>query len=480
MTREQNNYFLPLLLLLDAASLLIAYCIAAPLACSIGGCPSQTPQAFIADLPGVWGSYLHIAPLVLIMPLLFLVITGSYRSTGTRAVRRIIQPTGAAVAVSAFCLLGLHVLYPVLDEVRFFLLLFLPLAWVGFIAARLVISWIIRTAPPDSSLVQHVLIIGTDESALAAADLLQKQCPWGVRLAGYLSTDLTDVGSVIGPAVVLGTLENFDEVINSRVIDGVLLISGLTDTDAIRGLSLKCETLGLDFGFSASVFTRRNAAVSAERIEGLSAVFLRSVVLRPEKLFIKRVFDIVASAALIAALAPVWIIVPIWIRRNSPGPALFCQERVGRHGRLFTMYKFRTMVVGADRMVGELADRNEMDGPVFKIKDDPRFTGIGQFLRTTSIDELPQLFNVLKGDMSLVGPRPPIMSEVVNYLPWQRKRLSVVPGITCLWQVTGRNEIKFDEWMQLDLQYIENWSLILDIKILLQTVTAVLSRRGAE
>jgi lipopolysaccharide/colanic/teichoic acid biosynthesis glycosyltransferase len=138
------------------------------------------------------------------------------------------------------------------------------------------------------------------------------------------------------------------------------------------------------------------------------------------------------------------------------------------------------MVVGADRMVDQVAGLNDMDGPVFKIKNDPRFTGIGRFLRTTSIDELPQLFNVLKGDMSLVGPRPPIMSEVVKYLPWQRKRLSVVPGITCLWQVTGRNEIKFDEWMQLDLQYIENWSLMLDFKILLQTVTAVLSRRGAE
>jgi lipopolysaccharide/colanic/teichoic acid biosynthesis glycosyltransferase len=121
-----------------------------------------------------------------------------------------------------------------------------------------------------------------------------------------------------------------------------------------------------------------------------------------------------------------------------------------------------------------------MDGPVFKIKNDPRFTGIGQFLRTTSIDELPQLFNVLKGDMSLVGPRPPLMKEVAQYLPWQRKRLSVMPGITCLWQVTGRNEIKFDEWMQLDLQYIENWSLVLDCKILLRTATAVLSRRGAE
>jgi lipopolysaccharide/colanic/teichoic acid biosynthesis glycosyltransferase len=143
------------------------------------------------------------------------------------------------------------------------------------------------------------------------------------------------------------------------------------------------------------------------------------------------------------------------------------------------MYKFRSMVVDAEKMQARLTHLNEMDGPVFKIKDDPRFTGIGKFLRQTSIDELPQLFNVLKGDMSLVGPRPPLMKEVLQYQPWQKKRISVTPGITCLWQVTGRNNIKFEEWIQLDLQYIENWSLTLDFKILLRTVFVVLSRYGA-
>ena len=480
MTREQNNYFLPLLLALDLVSTLAAYALSALVACMLGACGHDHHLHAAIGLQLSWSTYLHIAPPVIIIPLQLLVIAGGYRYTGTRALRRIMQPTGTAVAVSAFCLLGMQLLYPAVQEARVFLLLFFPLAWLGFIGGRLLIGRIIRSAPLNSSLVQHVLIIGTDESALAAANLLQRQCPLGVSLAGYLSADPADVGRTIGSAPVLGTVDDFDGIINSKVVDGVLLISGLSDTGAIRALSMKCEAMGVDFGFSASVFTRRGAAVATERIEGLSAVFLRSVALRPEKLFLKRLFDIVASAALIAALTPLWIIVPVWIRRNSPGPALFHQERVGRHGRLFTMYKFRTMVVGADRMVDQVAALNEMDGPVFKIKNDPRFTGIGRFLRTTSIDELPQLFNVFKGDMSLVGPRPPLMSEVLKYLPWQRKRLSVVPGITCLWQVTGRNEIKFDEWMQLDLQYIENWSLNLDFKILLQTLTAVLSRRGAE
>jgi len=480
MTRAQNNYFLPLLLLLDLASVLAAYAVSAPLACALGGCIHQEIRRFAVELPFSWSHYLHIAPLLVIMPVLFLAVTGSYRYTGTRKLRRILQPTANALVLLALCLLGLQLIYPALVEVRVFLALFFPMAWLGFIGGRLLIARIIRSAPLNSSLVQHVLIIGTDASALAAANLLYRQCPWGVRIVGFLAADSADVGRTIGPAVVLATIEKFDEVITQHVVDGVLLISGMSDTGAIRGLSMKCETLGVDFGFSAAVFTRRSASVTAERLEGLSAVFLRSVALRPEKLFFKRLFDVVASAALVVLLIPAWIIVPVWIRRNSPGPALFCQERVGKHGRRFTMYKFRTMVEGADRMVDRVARLNEMDGPVFKIRNDPRFTSIGRFLRTTSIDELPQLFNVLKGDMSLVGPRPPIMSEVVKYQPWQRKRLAVVPGITCLWQVTGRNEIKFDEWMQLDLQYIENWSLILDFKILIQTVTAVLSRRGAE
>ena len=144
------------------------------------------------------------------------------------------------------------------------------------------------------------------------------------------------------------------------------------------------------------------------------------------------------------------------------------------------MYKFRTMVVGAEKMQDKVMHLNEMDGPVFKIRDDPRHTRMGKFLRKTSLDELPQLFNVFVGNMSLVGPRPPIMKEVLQYRLWQRKRLSVKQGVTCLWQVTGRNEIKFDEWMKLDMQYIENWSLTLDFKILLMTVKAVVSQKGAE
>jgi lipopolysaccharide/colanic/teichoic acid biosynthesis glycosyltransferase len=168
------------------------------------------------------------------------------------------------------------------------------------------------------------------------------------------------------------------------------------------------------------------------------------------------------------------------IRLTSAGPVLFRQERVGLNGRRFSLYKFRTMIVDAERQRDALLSLNEMDGPVFKISRDPRVTPVGAFLRRSSLDELPQLFNVLWGQMSLVGPRPPIPSEVRQYEAWQRRRLSMKPGITCLWQVNGRNKIGFRQWMAMDLEYIDKWSLGLDLKILAQTIPAVLKREGAK
>jgi exopolysaccharide biosynthesis polyprenyl glycosylphosphotransferase len=198
------------------------------------------------------------------------------------------------------------------------------------------------------------------------------------------------------------------------------------------------------------------------------------------QLVAKRVMDIVGSAFGLLILGP-FVMLPaaIAIKLNSPGPILFRQKRSGLHGRLFTMLKFRSMVSNAEMLRVELEAFNEMTGPVFKIKEDPRVTKVGRFLRKTSIDEFPQLWNVLMGDMSLVGPRPPIPTEVQQYDPWHRRRLSMKPGLTCLWQISGRNTVAFDQWMKLDLEYIDNWSLWLDIKILLRTIPVVLTGLGA-
>ena len=173
-----------------------------------------------------------------------------------------------------------------------------------------------------------------------------------------------------------------------------------------------------------------------------------------------------------------FLLAAVLINRRSPGPVFFAQERVGLGKRRFLLYKFRTMVPDAEMQQASLEELNEVSGPVFKIKDDPRITSLGKFLRKTSLDELPQLFNVLRGEMSLVGPRPPLPKEVIKYQPWQHRKLSVRPGVTCLWQVSGRNDIDFENWMRLDLEYIDNWSLWLDAKILAKTVPTVVKGSG--
>lgn len=195
--------------------------------------------------------------------------------------------------------------------------------------------------------------------------------------------------------------------------------------------------------------------------------------------FIKRTFDIVFSAISIVLLFPFMCVVALLIKADSDGPVLFRQTRVGKNGKLFTIYKFRSMCIDAEKQLGSLKKKNEKDGPIFKIEDDPRITKIGRVLRRTSIDELPQLFNILHGDMAFVGPRPPLPSEVLQYNDYQMQRVTIKPGLTCYWQVQGRSNIGFDEWVRLDIKYIQECGILTDIKILLRTVSAVIRRDGA-
>lgn len=222
--------------------------------------------------------------------------------------------------------------------------------------------------------------------------------------------------------------------------------------------------------------------LGAERIDLANAVFdpasseWRSSLY---ELHLKRVLDVVLATLALVAAAPLWVIVAIAIKIDSPGPVIFVQERVGQHGRRFRFYKFRSMHADAERRLAEVRSGNEVDGPVFKMRRDPRLTRIGAFLRRSSLDELPQLINVLEGNMSLVGPRPPLPHEVAEYRPADLVRLAVKPGLTCLWQINGRSRVGFERWMEYDREYVRMMSLWLDLSILARTVGAVLSMRGA-
>jgi exopolysaccharide biosynthesis polyprenyl glycosylphosphotransferase len=243
---------------------------------------------------------------------------------------------------------------------------------------------------------------------------------------------------------------------------------------------LACEVEGIEAWLVADFVKTSIARATIDEFHGKPVLVFRTTPDVSWQLVCKRLIDVIGSVAGLIVLGP-FVMLPtaIAIKLTSPGPILFRQKRSGLHGRLFTMYKFRSMVTNAEMIRAELEAFNEMSGPVFKMKEDPRITSVGRFLRKTSVDELPQLWNVLMGNMSLVGPRPPIPGEVQQYDPWHRRRLSMKPGLTCLWQISGRNQIGFEQWMKLDLQYIDNWSLWLDLTILFRTIPVVLGGIGA-
>jgi exopolysaccharide biosynthesis polyprenyl glycosylphosphotransferase len=263
-------------------------------------------------------------------------------------------------------------------------------------------------------------------------------------------------------------------------VDEVFLLPTEGPLEGHLDLIRQCETMGTSIHLRLAPFEKTISRL--ELVEAAGGDYLRFTTAPKSDLGLlaKRLLDLAAALILLLLLSPLLLLVAILVKLTSRGPVVFSQDRAGMNGRIFTLYKIRTMVQGAEKDRQKLEGKNEMDGPVFKIKEDPRITGLGKFLRKTSIDELPQLWNVVKGDMSLVGPRPLPTYEVEKFEPWQRRRMSMRPGITCLWQVSGRNQVtKFEDWMRLDLEYVDRWSLALDAKILLRTIPAVLGARGA-
>lgn len=284
---------------------------------------------------------------------------------------------------------------------------------------------------------------------------------WNFRIIGYVSAQKH--GKKYN---YLGSQAEFSKIISENIVDNVIFL--------YRGRDWGNH---IDLIQSANIQGKASYLYDCDKMDAWSA-YGTPITQGEEK--VKELSDFIFALILLILFSPLIIVVSIILKLFSQGTVIYRQKRVGKNGRIFTFYKFRSMVDGADSLKEKLIIRNEMSGPVFKIKNDPRITSLGRFLRQTSIDELPQLFNVLKGEMSLVGPRPPIIEEAEKYEPWQRKRLSVKPGMTCIWQVSGRSNIRsFDEWVNLDIKYINNYSFLLDLSIIIKTIPAVISRRGA-
>ena len=325
----------------------------------------------------------------------------------------------------------------------------------------------------------NLLIVGTGKRAKEFISLVEKHADWGFNIVGLIDDDHDLYGHKIEGYRVLGRLQDIPFILHRKVVDRVIFVVPRLWLHRIEDSIKSCEREGIHASIAMDLYDLHIAQIHQTDFFEFPLLEFVTFSAKEWQLFLKRIFDIVFSSIAIIFFLPLILITIAAIKATSKGPIFFKQKRAGLNGRLFTLYKFRSMIVGAEMKRRELEKMNEMDGPVFKIRSDPRITAIGRILRKTSIDELPQLFNVLKGDMSIVGPRPPLQIEVEMYEFWQRRRLSLKPGITCIWQVSGRNNISFERWMEMDLEYIDNWSLWKDFVILFKTIKVVLTGYGA-
>jgi len=362
---------------------------------------------------------------------------------------------------------------------------FLAIFWLTssltLIASRLLLRGILHRIRLSGRNLRHFAVVGTNARAREYVDMLQAMPELGYRFIGFID----DKGDETRPdgLPIVASHDEFAEFVRSTVVDEIVVFSPLrSQYDKVAEIVEVAEAQGIILRFGINPFSLKIGRSVMDHVGevAVSTVQTGSMSDSPE-LGTKTILDILISGTLLLLLSPLLLVVAILIKIESPGPVLFVQKRLGLNKRLFNIYKFRTMKENAEQLQAELEQLNELDGPAFKIKNDPRITKLGNWLRKSSIDELPQLFNVLKGDMSLVGPRPLPVRDFKGFEnDIHRRRFSVKPGITCLWQISGRSNICFEKWMELDMNYIDEWSLWLDIKILLKTIPAVVTRSGAE
>jgi exopolysaccharide biosynthesis polyprenyl glycosylphosphotransferase len=359
--------------------------------------------------------------------------------------------------------------YASTTELSRFLIVMLPtIVWVRMRATGLRL-W--RSRPVDRVLIVGVGLLGRHTHREIRESRKRRQ------VIGYLRFEDEQPDPRV-QVPILGTVKDLETVLCTRVVNEVYFAnSAASQREDIQAAIKCCETFGIPFALPACGYRFSRAKPA----HGISDGYNHFVTVQNKTIQagVKRLIDIVASFTALVLLSPLLIATALAVKLSSRGPMLFKQLRVGLHGRPFHMLKFRSMVANAEELKARLAAQNEQNGPVFKMRRDPRVTRVGRFIRKFSIDELPQLVNVLRGEMSIVGPRPPVPSEVAKYEAWQRRRFSVRPGLTCVWQVSGRNKISFEDWMLLDMRYIDHWSLSQDIQLILKTFPVVFTGRGA-
>ncbi|HXJ40473.1 MAG TPA: sugar transferase [Bryobacteraceae bacterium] len=379
-----------------------------------------------------------------------------------------------AITIVLFIVFGLQVKIS-----RVFLASFFAANWVFLALFRLAARNLVQTVAQSFGSQRHVLIVGLGERAERLGHNLEGFYPHGLRILGFLTPDDSAQGTVqLERTYQVFPISELRSLLARHVVDEIHFAVESNQLPALEEVFLWCDEEGVCTRLAVDFFPHVNSELALERLGHTPMLTFTAAPDDEVLLLAKRAIDIALSLIGIVLLSPVLLLIAVLVKLTSPGPVIFSQRRCGLNGRMFTFYKFRSMVEGAEQRFHEVAHLTQREVAT-KIPNDPRQTPIGRFLRKFSLDELPQLFNVLKGDMSLVGPRPAIPSEVAQYQRWQRRRLRMRPGLTCLWAVEGRDNIDFETWMRMDLQYIDNWSLGLDARIIILTIPYVLSGRGA-
>jgi len=393
--------------------------------------------------------------------------------------RIILRDSVRQCAYAALCMVVFEYLLR-LDLSRFFLVLFSAYAWAVLLVFRLTAGRVVGVIRREFAAPHYVMVVGTGERALRMARALEESTEWGVRLRGFFSEQTDTRLSEIELRTVypVHPVADLPSILRRHVVDEIIFAVGSECLAELEEIFLLCDEEGVRTRVAVDFFPHVNSTVSLDRFSGTPLLTFSAAPYDEIRLLVKRLIDVGIAAAGLVVLSPFMLAIAALIRLTSPGPAIFRQERCGLNGRRFLFYKFRSMCQNAEELKDALSHLSTRD-TAFKIPDDPRLTPVGRYLRKFSVDEWPQLWNVLRGDMSLVGPRPAVPSEVDQYKRWQRRRLRMRPGLTCLWAVSGRDQVDFETWMKLDMQYIDNWSLALDWKILLRTIPRVLTGHGA-
>lgn len=428
------------------------------------------------DAPlSAYGFFMILYPLIL---LLFFFIDGVYRHWRGSWMEQMYGVVNATTKATVLMLSIVFIFLPrFYSRVMLIEVGVLTVLLIGIV--RGIEKWVAARLRARGVGISRVIIVGAGEVGRTVMRVIVAQPELGYRVVGFVDDNPEKGQSNIGPFKGLGALKNLPQAIEREQADEVIVTLPWMYHRTIMGVVRECERRRVRACIVPDLFQMSLSRVDVEDLGGLPLIGVRDVSISKGALFAKRVMDVAGATIGLVLGAPLLLLIALAIRLDSPGPILFTQERLGQGGRPFQIYKFRSMYHGADDEKEALADLNEADGPLFKIRKDPRVTRVGRILRRVSLDELPQLFNILRGEMSLVGPRPAVPCEVAQYQEWHKKRMEVPPGLTGLSQVSGRSHLSFDEMVLLDVYYIENWSPWLDFKILVRTIPKVVVGEGA-